>query len=380
MNTMPFSLLDTSSAPDPAIQLDARRLPVADFDAAVAAFDGVVQEMTVAFAQSRWPGVALEPWIYEQNGVAVAAALVMIQRLPLRAGQLAVVKWGPILRNETDALAGPTYEAAITHLTGEYATRRNMMLSVMARAEQQPPLEAGQKLARRGFETGSGLMFPNRYVVNVRLADDAQRQSFSQKWRYHLKKADGAGLSFEVADESHLPRFQALYEAMTDRKKFPDYSAYDTLPALFRDLPASLRPQLFFVTHQGVDVAGAVIFTAGRTAVYLYGATNNEALPLRAGYLMHARILSWLRDHTEAAWYDLGGTDGFQGLHQFKKGMVGKAGYIAPVPPILNFAASTRALMAGKLAYAVRDGLQQVRRVVNVWRGRIPEPDQVDDA
>ena len=87
----------------------------------------------------------------------------------------------------------------------------------------------------------------------------------------------------------------------------------------------------------GEVVAGAVIFTAGRTAAYLYGATNDDALPLRAGYFMQWNIIRWLRDNTRAEFYDLGGTDGFQGLHQFKKGLVGTEGLITPVPPICNY-------------------------------------------
>ncbi len=70
----------------------------------------------------------------------------------------------------------------------------------------------------------------------------------------------------------------------------------------------------------------------------MFGATNDKALPLRAGYFLHWNIIRWLRDHTMAKWYDLGGTDGFHGLHQFKKGMVGSAGVIHPVPPVANYA------------------------------------------
>src|SRR5262249_30253953 len=145
-------------------------------------------------------------------------------------------------------------------------------------------------------------------------------------WRYHLNKADKAGLSFEHAAAERLGEFTALYEQMVDRKKFPDHSAYDTVPALMAMPDAALRPELFFVRHEGTIVAGAVIFKAGDRAVYLYGATSAAALELRAGYYLHWHIIRWLRDNTRADWYDLGGTDGFQGLHQFKKGMVGERG------------------------------------------------------
>ena len=106
--------------------------------------------------------------------------------------------------------------------------------------------------------------------------------------------------------------------------------------------------------HEGEVVAGAIIFKAGDRAVYLYGATNDKALPLRAGYFMHWHIIRWLRDNTPAHWYDLGGTDGFQGLHQFKKGMVGDAGVITPVPPVANYAAYRLPSLLGDAAPSPR--------------------------
>jgi lipid II:glycine glycyltransferase (peptidoglycan interpeptide bridge formation enzyme) len=362
------------------IVLNAKTIALNEFDLIQSEFDGIVQEMTVAFATSRWPNVKLEPWIYEEQGKAIAAALVMVQNLPLRSGKLAVVKWGPILRDENAENCGEIYASVIEHLANQYSKQRGMMLSVMARAEQDPPLQAEKTLRDQGFKPGSALLFPNRYVVKVRMADEIQRKSFSQKWRYHLSKSEKNGLIFEIAPTSDLKRFQSLYESMSDRKNFPDHSAYETLTSLYEMLPGCLRPQLFFVTKDGVDVAGAIIFTAGRTAVYLYGATNDMALPLRAGYYMHAKIISWLRDNTKTEWYDLGGTDGFHGLHQFKKGMVGSEGRITPVPPINNHAVSKRAYIAGNTAYLARDGLQTVRHRINKLRSKQAKPDQQREA
>jgi lipid II:glycine glycyltransferase (peptidoglycan interpeptide bridge formation enzyme) len=355
--------------------LVARAIDLKDFDKLIAGFDGAVQEMTVTFAQSRWPGVTLEPWIYEQDDKAAAAALVMVQSIPMKLGKLAIVKWGPILADENASDAAAIQDAAIAHLADEYGSRRGMMISIMARAEPRPIARVPQSLSARGFSKGSSLPFPERYFVNVRITDEEQRKSFVQKWRYHLNKSEKEGLQFEVAPASDLPRFCKLYSAMTARKKFPDYSAYKTLPHLFSHYPDALKPQLFFVTKDGEDVAGAVIFTAGKTAIYLYGATSDTALPLRAGYLMHARIISWLRDNTQADWYDLGGNDGFSGLHQFKKGMVGQAGVITAIPPIAHFAARLAPRLTGYLAYRLREAAVAAIVFVNRQRGAQSKPD-----
>ena len=80
-----------------------------------------------------------------------------------------------------------------------------------------------------GFWPGTPQPFPNYYFVRLRQTDVAQRKSLSQKWRYHLSKSEQQGLVFEAASADQLPRFQALYAAMSSRKNFPDYSAYETL-------------------------------------------------------------------------------------------------------------------------------------------------------
>ena len=357
-------------------KLEATRVFKSDFDLAIAGFDGVIQEHTVAFSQARWPKVSLEPWIFKAEGAAKAGALVLVQKLPLKLGHIAVLKWGPVLADESAADALQIETSVITFLKAHYAIDRGMMLTVMAKAYDQKSAPVFDWLLSNGFDAAKALPFPMRYRINVRLSDADQQGSFAQKWRYHLHKSEKAGLEFEVAGIEQLQRFQKLYDAMTDRKNFPDYSAYNTLPNFVANLPLRLKPKLFFVTHAGLDVAGAVVFTGARTASYLYGATSDQALPLRAGYWLHARIISWLRDHTKAQWYDLGGSDGFQGLHQFKKGMVGSSGRLAQVPAAANFTAGLWPSVTGYGAYFARDFVFRVCGTLNMLRGRYAKPDQ----
>ena len=149
---------------------------------------------------------------------------------------------------------------------------------------------------------------------------------------------------------------------MLDRKQFPDYSAVHTLPALMNTPIDGVRPKLFLVSHLGAPVAGAIVFTAGEIAVYLYGATNDKALPLNAGFFMHHHIINWLREHSRAKWYDLGGTDGYEGLHRFKSGMTGKTGAITDTPPAFNYAASPLSWLVGTSAHRLRDVVTRLRQ------------------
>lgn len=346
------------------------------WDSVIGAFDEVCQEQLYTFAKTRWPSVHQEPVLFSRNGEVVGGSLMMIQPLPLKTGALAVAKWGPMLADASHPDRVDIYRGMIDALVEEYAQKRRLMLSVLPRASLTEINADYDHLMQRGFSRGSELGFPNRYIVNLRLGDDEQRASFEQKWRYHLKKSEKAGLSFEHGTPDRLEEFSALYETMLDRKKFADHSAYETVPALMAMANDVLRPELFFVRHEGKVIAGAIIFKAGDRAVYLYGATTSEALPLRAGYFMHWHIIRWLRDNTPAKWYDLGGTDGFHGLHQFKKGMVGDRGIIQPVPPVANYAAHWWPRLAGNTAFAARDTLHLIKREIDRRRSDRAKPDQ----
>ena len=346
------------------------------WDRTIARFDELCQEQLYTFARTRWPKAKHEPILFWMGGEVVGGSLMMIQPLPLRAGALAVSKWGPMLARGDHPQARGIYHAMVEDLVERYGRQRGMMLSILPRASLSVFNIEYDHLVHRGFSRGSGLGFPNRYIVNLSLSDDAQRASLEQKWRYHLKKSEKAGLSFERAGAERLPEFEALYSRMLDRKKFADHSAYATLPALMAMQDDALRPELFFVRHASEVIAGAVIFKAGDRAVYLYGATNDCALQLRAGYFMHWNVIRWLRDNTTAKWYDLGGTDGFHGLHQFKKGMVGEAGVIQPVPPVASYAAHWWPRLAGNCAFLARDSVQHLRRLLERLRGDRAKPDQ----
>lgn len=358
-----------------SVALTARRIDGGQWDAVVSGFDAVCQEQLYGFAAVRWPSVALEPVLFERGGRVVGGALMMLQKLPLGLGAIAVSKWAPMLADLRSAEAPAIYRGMVDALVGEYADKRGMLVSILPHASPDKVNHDYVALRERGFRRGLALTYPHRYLVNLRLSDEAQRKSFQQTWRRQLTKAEKAGLSFEHADGGRLGDFKTLYEAMTDRKQFTDHSAYDTLDVLM-GMDAVLRPELFFVRHEGDIVAGALIFKAGDRAVYLYGATNDKALPLRAGYFLHWNIIRWLRDHTRARWYDLGGTDGFQGLHQFKKGMVGEAGVVHPVPPVANYASRPLAFLVGTAALEARNALLAVQRRIDHWRPDRATPDQ----
>lgn len=366
----------TVVTPEPQVSpVTMQQVSTQGWDAAIAGFSGLCQEQLHAFASARWPGVVEEPQLFFDGDRVVGGCLVMVQPLPLRLGAIAVAKWAPMLA-EPGPEAGPLYKAMIEALIAEYDVKRGLLLSILPRASLGAGNVEFDYLLARGFRRGASLLFPDRYIVNLRLSDAEQRRSFHQKWRYHLNKADKQGLAFEHAEPHRWGEFAALYEQMVDRKRFPDHSAFETVGPLMSMTADAARPELFLVKKEGRIVAGAIIFKAGERAVYLYGATSDDALELRAGYFLHWQVIRWLRDNTKADWYDLGGTDGFQGLHQFKKGMVGERGIITPVPPVANYSSRLWPRLIGETAFAAREVLHAANRQIDRLRPDRAKPDQ----
>lgn len=339
--------------------VEMRQLPGSEFDDVVATLDGACQEQTFVFNRARYPHAEIEPIVFVAGGRTIGASLVLIQRLPLRVGAVAVTKWGPALRNGADP---DSYGLMIDALVKEYADRRRMMLSVMPRVRPELDNPDFATLLAKGFRSDGQRRNPERYLADLRLSDEAMRKNFEQKWRNRLNKAEKSNLTFERVGIDGLPAFTALFNEMKDRKGIVDRTAFATVPALLSHPNPDLRAELFLVhAGDGKPLVGSIVFKAGDTPFYLYGATAAEALPLSAGHFMNFSMMRWLRDNTSARWFNLGGTDGNAGLETFKLGLLGKAGLVRLFPPLATYASSRRAALFGRAAWAAREQLILLR-------------------
>jgi hypothetical protein len=330
--------------------------------------DYVCQEQLYAFARLRYAGTRIEPLVFEADGAIVGGCLMLVKPLPLNITAVAIAKWGPNLRDETAPMATALYRGMVSALVEEYANRRHMLVSVMPRPAID--LSEFEQLTALGFTAGPQLRAPDRYYVAVRRDDAAMRKGFAGKWRNHLNKAERSGLVFERATPDKEPEFGALFQTMLARKQYVDHSAYDTIPTLLTLPDETARFELFFARHEGEAVAGAVVIKAGRTATYLYGASNATALKLNAGHFLQYNIVRWLRDNARAEWYNLGGHDESEGLRTFKAGMVGTTGIITPFAPSAQIATHFIPGLLGSSAVAMRQALVRGRRAVDDFRER----------
>jgi hypothetical protein len=259
----------------------------------------------------------------------IAAAQIILQRVPLLGRGVAFVKFGPLWRLK-DSSADPDALAAILEaIKEEYAVRRRLMVVILPAPDPIHGTAVEEALAFHGFMVKREMSDPNRYLVDTQLSDTDQLASLGQKWRYNLRKALKTGLDISIHhDRAGIERFMPIFWTMQARKGYDDKQASLSLPGMIADLPPAQRPWIIIARHHGRDTAGCVVGAIGDTAYYLFGATDERALKLNAGYALQWKAIEVLRQQPAVRWYDLGGEANDAGLRQFKKGLAGSAGKV----------------------------------------------------
>jgi hypothetical protein len=349
------------------ISVDVDRASDAEWDALASRFADVSYDQTSAYSDAKWGNDRTSTLVVREDGRPVAAARVVLLRPPVLRAGLAYVKFGPLWRPSEGSGDLASLKLGLDALVDEYCRRRGHRLTVLSRPSPDDNDLGAQVLLEAGFRPRAPSIDPLRYFVNVGLDPDRQMKSLGQKWRYNLKKALQAGVTVELADlDDGIGTFAAMHRTMVVRKGFADRDAVAMrLRGMAASLPPALRPVVAFASKDGHKLAGAVIGRAGDVSVYLFGASRDEALQLNAGYALQWWIVNWLREQGDR-WYDLGGGALEPRLEQFKRGLVGKAGRLHPMPREYDFWTGVSGRLAGELVYRARDA----RRLARAALGR----------
>jgi predicted ATP-grasp superfamily ATP-dependent carboligase len=325
-------------------------LPAAEWDRLATEFADATFEQFGAFRGPQWGEDRLRRIAVFRDGHVAALALATVFTLPGLDRGLAYVKFGPLWRRKDRQPTPTDAKAAAAALEQYFVRRRKLALTILPTADLGGGALLDRELMALGF-TRTPADDAARYVVDVRLPEDKQLASLGQKWRYNLKHALKAGLtvSFEQTPEA-VTSFNQLFSEMEARKSYRNESWKALYPAIRDGKTAAGNVSTVLVrAEDGSPVAGAVIGHIGDTAYYLFGATGDRALRLKAGYAMQWWIIAWLRARG-VNWYDLGGAAREPGLRQFKEGLSGKAGRVAMISGEFSHCISP---VSGLLAWGV---------------------------
>jgi lipid II:glycine glycyltransferase (peptidoglycan interpeptide bridge formation enzyme) len=314
-----------------------------DYAKAMAAKSGAVSRFLVA----------------RRGGEVIAAACVRIKALPLVRRGIAYISGGPLLNRRSGGDRAQR-QAALRALRRKLVDEDGHVLYL------RPPLSPGYPsgeleadMAEAGFRPTERVRSYRTVVVGLSRTEEELRKRLAGKWRTDLNFAGRAGFSVEQGAGDYAGRFMRLFGQMRESKDFD----VNVDPEVTMSLPAETTGLVVLIASKdGRDAAGHVLSLLGDTAVYLFGATNEDGRAGKAGYLLNWQAML-LAKHRGLSWYDLGGIDpdANPGGYRFKARMGGEE-VIAPGP----FMAAPDGIVGGLL-----DGLVGLRRRPGRPQGRV---------
>jgi lipid II:glycine glycyltransferase (peptidoglycan interpeptide bridge formation enzyme) len=257
------------------------------------------------------------------GGNVVAAAQVLVRSLPYGVGRLAYVPKGPVL-DYTDRVLLDHMLAALRELA---AAQRVISLKIEPEVAEPSPL--ADLLRTQGLVPALPVQMRSTIWVDLAADEEEILARQKQKTRYNIRLAERKGVEVRSATVDDLPAWYRMYEVTARRDTFSihglDYyrTVLDTLqPRGFADL--------LLAHHEGDLLAGIIVFSFGREAQYMYGASSNVKRNLMAPYLVQWRGMQWARAQG-ASIYDLWGipdrleeSEDLWGVYRHKRGYGGE--------------------------------------------------------
>jgi peptidoglycan pentaglycine glycine transferase (the first glycine) len=188
-----------------------------------------------------------------------------------------------------------------------------------------------------GFQTSPHAIQPLRTIlVNLRGTEEDILSRMKQKCRYNIRLAEKKGVIVRAWND--IVGFHNLMKMTGGRDGFGVHSIeyYKRAYELFHP---SGKVEMLVAEFEGKPIAALMVFSRGKRAWYLYGASSDEERNRMPAYLLQWEAMRWAKSRG-AEEYDLWGipdeeastletqfesrSDGLWGVYRFKRGFGGE--------------------------------------------------------
>jgi len=267
-----------------------------------------------------WEPVRLALW---DGGEIRAGAQVLVRSLPYGIGRLAYVPRGPAVDySHPDAL-----QAMLAALRNLAAERRVISLKIEPDVIEPSPL--AEELASLGLVPASPVQMRSSIWVDLTVSEDELLARQKQKTRYNTRLAMRKGVKVREGTLADLDAWYDLYETTAQRDQFTIHDR-DYYRLVMQTLQPRRMASLLLAYHEGDLLAGIIVFSFGRQAQYMYGASGNYKRNLMAPYLLQWEGMRWAK-REGAEVYDLWGipdqleeNEDLWGVYRHKRGYGGE--------------------------------------------------------
>lgn len=251
------------------------------------------------------------------------AAQILLRPLPYRLGTLAYVPKGPVI-DYHDPAAVNSMIGALTDLA-----RAERVISLKLEPEVLEPSPVTAALLRLGLVPAPPVQMRSSIWVDLSAPEPAIMARQKQKTRYNIRLAGKKGVTVREGQIEDLDGWYQMYLETARRDGFSVH-ALEYYRIVLQTLQPPGMARLLLAEHEGDLLAGIIVFTFGRTAQYMYGASSNEKRNLMAPYLLQWEGMRWARSRG-AIVYDLWGipdrlqeSEDLWGVYRHKRGYGGQ--------------------------------------------------------
>lgn len=309
----------------------------AEWDAFVAAHPrgSVLQTTNWARLKSRFGWSSQRVWM-RHEGRLVGGAQVLFRSVALGIIKLGYVPHGPLI--DWDDVE--QVEVLFNHIDQAAFQRGAGMVKIEPRIWQHE-MSAGawESLYRHHgcVPSPDTIQPPRTIVIDLRPPEDEILAAMKQKTRYNIRLAEKKGVTVREGTAADLPAFNRLMQITGQRDRFGIHD-----PQYYRAAFELFAPQnaaLWLAEFEGRPLAGVMVFTAGHSAAYLYGASSDEERQRMPAYAAQWAGMRWAKARG-CLTYDMWGVpdaeeealeagftdrqDGLWPVYRFKRGFGGQ--------------------------------------------------------
>jgi lipid II:glycine glycyltransferase (peptidoglycan interpeptide bridge formation enzyme) len=309
----------------------------AEWDAFVASHPhgSILQTTNWARLKSNFGWQSNRVWL-KQDGRLVAGAQVLVRSAALGLMKVAYVPHGPLVDWSDEEQVNVTLNQ-IDFAAYKLGAGMLKMEPQLWRSEMPP--EQWEALCKREecLPNSDTIQPPRTILIDLRPSEEEILAAMKSKTRYNIRLSEKKGVTVRQGTAEDIPIFNRLMLTTGQRNEFGVHEPlyYKTAYDLFGGKEATM----FIAEYEGTPLAAIMIFTLGKQAAYLYGASSNEERQRMPTYAVQWAAIRWAKEQG-CTTYDLWGVpdepeetleaqfmernEGLWGVYRFKRGFGGE--------------------------------------------------------
>jgi len=263
--------------------------------------------------------------LYLSGGEPVAAASVLLRRLPRGPWGVMYVPKGPVLDYERSELV----DYVLARLETLAKEQRAIFVKIDPDVKADGADVRGYLKQRGWLASWEQIQFRNTILIDLRRPEEELLAAMKSKTRYNVRLASKRGVQVDMGGMENLRLFFEMYTTTSIRDDFVirPFAYYEDAWGSFI---SQGRAELLLARYEGKALAGLMLLYFGDKAWYMYGASSE-----RHRNLMPNHLLQWeaMRRSKAAGYcfYDMWGapdvldeSDPLWGVYRFKEGFGGE--------------------------------------------------------